>query len=263
MSISKLAPRVAGAVAVALLLVNLAYAQGGRGGFGGGFGGGLGRGGGGVDLLLQRDVQEELELIDDQVEDIRKIQEDMRGGMRERFAELRNVPREQIREKMQELMASMNADMEKKLAGVLLPPQLARFKQLQVQSEMRRGGGTSRSLTDGTLARELNITEDQKQAIEKAAEEASEELNKKIAQLRKEANEKIFAVLTSSQRKQLETLIGEPFEFQPPQFGRGPGGPGGPGDAGPGGRGGFGGRGRGGAGGPGGRAGRRPGGGNE
>ena len=45
-----------------------------------------------------------MKMIDDQVEDIRKIQEDMRGGMRERFAEIRNVPREEIREKMKELI---------------------------------------------------------------------------------------------------------------------------------------------------------------
>ena len=88
------------------------------------------------------------------------------------------------------------------------------------------------------IAKELNITEAQMEALRKKAEEVRTELQKKTAKLQEEAKVEILSVLTSEQRSKLDKLMGAKFEFSPPQFGQG-----GPGGGGPGGQGG---RGRGG-----------------
>jgi len=78
---------------------------------------------------------------------------------------------------------------------------------------------------EGDLASELGITDQQKEALRKKAEEARKKLEEKIAKAREEAQQEILSVLTPAQRKRYEELIGKPFEFR---FDRGPGRP--PGD---------------------------------
>ena len=106
-------------------------------------------------------------------------------------------------------------------------------------------------MTNGALATELNITEEQKTKLAEMQTKVEEELRKEIEQLRLESRDKILSVLTAEQRAKLNALMGSPVEFQQGGFGGGFGG-GGPGGRGAGG-GGPGGRGPGGAGGAGSR----------
>ena len=77
------------------------------------------------------------------------------------------------------------------------------------------------------MAAELKITDDQKEALRKKAEEVQAELNKKLTKLRDEARAEVLSVLTAQQRAQLDKMMGPKFEFSPPNFGGGQGGPGG------------------------------------
>jgi Spy/CpxP family protein refolding chaperone len=224
--------------------------RGGRGGFGGGgFGGG---GGGATGLLQDENVRKELDLVDEQVSKLRdiatKMQEDMQaqfqgfdfGSLRDLSEEERNARFAEMRKKGEEVAASA----QKEIDGVLLPHQRERLKQLMVQSQMRFGA--DRALTSGTLAEELGITEEQKEALAKKQEEVQASLQEKMAKLRQEAQDELLSVLTPAQQAKLKSMIGETFTFAQ-------GGPGGPGGFGGGGRGGDaggrGGRGRGGEGG--------------
>ena len=62
---------------------------------------------------------------------------------------------------------------------------------------------------------------------EEGGREAAQE---KMASLRKEAEEKVSAILTDEQKAKIEELRGKPFEFERPQFrgGQGRGRRGGP-----------------------------------
>jgi hypothetical protein len=204
--------------------------------------------------LQDENVRRELDLVDEQVnklQDIaRKIQEDMQaqfqgfdfGSLRDLSDEERTARFAEIRKKSEEVAAAG----QKEIDGVLLPHQRERLKQLMVQSQMR--GGADRALTSGTLAEELGITEEQKEALAKKQEEVQASMQEKLAKIRQEAQDELLSVLTKAQQDRLKSMIGEPFTFAQ-------GGPGGPG-------GGFGGGGFGGAGGrggpgaPGGRGGR-------
>jgi len=202
--------------------------MGGMGGMGGFFGGGPM-----ADLMLlgREDVQKELELVDEQLDQIDKLRQG--NDMREMFSQVRDLPREEQAEKMRELMESFQAKMKKGLNDILLPHQSERLGQLSVQFQMRGGVGLTAS---EDLAKKLKIDEKQRETLRTRARELEQELRKKLV-------EDLLKELTPEQQAEYKKLVGEPFEFQQEERGRGfggfggfgPGGPGGPGAGGPGG----------------------------
>jgi len=231
-------PRTLAALTLAVLasIGSTAFAQpGGRGGFGG-FGGLAGN----IGLLMREDVNKEIELLDDQQEELQELQSGMRDRMREVFANFREMSDDERREAMTDFGKSLQEDIDE----VLLPHQSKRLKQISLQQRMQ--GGTARGLR-GEVAEELGLSDDDLEEIEEKSREAAEELQKKISELRAEAQKELLNdVLSPSQQKKLKDMLGEKFEFAQQQRG-GFGGRGGDagrgGDGGRGGRGGFGGRG--------------------
>lgn len=211
------------AVAAGLVCVSLAYGQPGRGGPGGFGGGGFGGGGARMSDLFRDDkVKAELNLVPDQEKKLEELSEAMRDKAREFFGGLRDLSEEERTAKFEEFRATSQKEYE----AVLLPQQRERLKQLMLQRSTqfsRDPGGISEA-----MAKELNISDDQKEAMRKKAEEVRADLQKKMAKIQEEAKAEILSVLTSDQRSKLEKMLGPKFEFSPPQFG-GFGGQGGPG----------------------------------
>ncbi len=202
--------------------------RGGPGGFGGRTGGSIF---GGVTTLLRRDdVRKELDLLDDQIKDLENVQQEQMQGMRDLFGQMREMSSEQRTAKMREVGESL----QKKVNQILLPHQIDRLKQIQLQMQLR--GSAMGALGSETLQKELNITSDQKERIQARAQQVNDELRKKIEALRKEAQQKLLSELSPQQRSKFEQMIGAPFEFtdNPQQRGGRPGGGGfgGPGGAG-------------------------------
>lgn len=209
---------------------------GGFGGFGGGFGGGSV-----LDLAAREDVQKHLDLLPDQVDDLKKLADAERAGMRERFSgldfgALRNGSEEDraaAREKMQEVMRKATAETQKKVDAILLPHQSKRLSQLAMQRRLR--GGVSSAFGNEELAGQLGISNRQREELQAKARAAEEELREKVAKLREEMQADLLAALTPEQRAKYESLIGAPFEFaqdERPAFGRGGQGGGRPGGGG-------------------------------
>lgn len=177
-----------------------------------GFGG---MGGGGILFLLgQKSVQEELKLSDEQ---IKKVQE-MSEKQRESMQGLRDLDQEERRTKMQELTQAS----QKAVAQTLKPEQLKRAKQIALQQP--------NAITGEEVAKELNITDEQKEKMREIRMQSFEEMRdlgrdeegaKKRQELTKATNEKMLAVLTAEQKAKLKELQGEPFKgkIERPQFG--------------------------------------------
>ncbi|HEX3600879.1 MAG TPA: hypothetical protein VHU84_12095 [Lacipirellulaceae bacterium] len=205
---------------------------GGPGGFGGP-GGPFGGGGGLLGLATREDVQQELQLVDEQKDKVRTIADDMRTKVREEmggmFTQMRDLSDKDRRAKFDEIrkkFESINSDMEKKLDGVLLPHQMERLKQIDLQNKIRQRGANA--LTSGDVADALNLSDDQRDKLEKRAAEVQEELQTKIRELQADARKKMIDVLTPEQQAQLQKLMGDNFDLkdQGPggfrgQFGRG------------------------------------------
>jgi hypothetical protein len=232
--------------------------RGGRfGGPGGGRGpggprmGGPGMGGGIMGLLRVQEVREEIELMPDQAEALRKVAEEqprMRPPEGIDFRDRSEANRAKLQEWMEKVRKQREENEKKireQLEQVLLPQQMERLNQISVQTQ-----GVFGLISDDELASKLEITTEQKEQMREKAEKGRDEMREKMREIftsgnregirekmeeaQKELEKEILSVLNSSQTKKYEEMKGEPFEMPRPQFGRRGGGPGGPG-----GRGGF------------------------
>ncbi len=200
--------------------------EGRRGRGGGGFMGGMmgpitaGR------AIGAKEVQDALKLTDDQKTKIEKINDDSRKAGRELF---QGGPPDMDK------MVELSNDTSKKIEESLEPEQQKRLVGILIQLN----GPTA--VADPAVAKELNITDDQKKALrqvrldarsegEKLRDEngSREDRQKKIQEIQDDVSKKILAALTSDQQAQLESLKGDKVEVDKSQL-RGFGGPGGPG----------------------------------
>lgn len=288
-------------LAVVLGLVQLAGGQErrpegrGPGGPGGPPGGMMFGGGGGVSrlfLLRVPEIQKELELVDEQLTAIRKVQEELgRGGPggppgggpegqkgRGRgkadgktgneasldravpvswyFVQAQNPPgqppegrrsfgggqppSEEDRARFEQMRVERARQERTKLNEILLPHQMKRLTEIYIQQ-----AGAS-ALEDEEVATELSISADQKAALAKVRDENRQTMSAqmrelfqpggdrdanrdKLAAMRKTADEKVFAVLTSEQKGKFDELKGKAFDLPEDalrnSFGGGRGGP--------------------------------------
>lgn len=195
---------------------------------------GGGRFGGGNDpamLLMNKSVQEELKLTDDQKAELTKLQEKNREVMKKAFE---SGDKEKGREVMKAAFEDMRKEVDKVKAS-LKPDQTKRFKQITMQTS------GIRAFADEDVRKDLKLTDKQadeiKSLVEDVAKDSAElfkdargdrekmkEAGKKVQALSKEAMEKVNGVLTSEQKKTWTDMMGEKFEIKFEPLGFGPGG---------------------------------------
>lgn len=218
------------ALMATLVLASSALGQppgkpGGRGPRGFGFGPGPGPRSNWLMLLRVEKVQKELELVDDQKAKLREIGEKSMARLREAFPRQeagRELSREERQARFAEMgkkMQALNQETQKAIEEVLLPHQVERLKQIALQI---RG---TQALDDPEVAKELGLTEEQKQKFAQIREEAMnkgrelftagqrEQMREKLAALRRETDEKLLAVLTAEQKEKFEKMKGPKFEI--------------------------------------------------
>ena len=228
-----------------LLLAGLVIAQEGdkkgrrgRGGFGRGRGmmrmGGLPDAAG---LLLLPKVREELDLVEEQIADLKKLGESMRPqGRRERpnFREMSEEQRREFFEKMRKEREKRMAELNAKIKEMLMPEQWERLQQIRIQA------GGVRAFLSQELQQKLKITEEQVEKIRTTLQQHFQDMREQIrsafqsgnrenlretfAKAQKEVMEKVLGLLSDSQRETYKKLTGEPFEVPQQRrffFGRG------------------------------------------
>ena len=228
--------------------------QGGRGGFPGGGGGGFG-GGGKLSLLRIDAVKKELELLDEQSADIEKLSEAMRAQRSAGLPDFQNMTEEERRAAFDKLRAEREAlseaDKEKqdaerraqqaaqqkeadaKLAEILLPHQMDRLSQIELQTQ------GIRALASEEVVKELGLSDQAKADIAATIQTSGEKmraemqalfqsgnrdgLREKMEALGKGLEEEVLAKLTQDQRDKFVAMKGEKFDMPQGAFG-GPGG---------------------------------------
>jgi hypothetical protein len=188
-------------------------------------------------LLNNEKVQKELELVDDQKTKLKTLGEETRTAMMESFGALRDLSDEERGPKMEQLMKENQEKTQKKLAEILMPNQLVRIKQIQLQAE-----GAMALLNNSDVAKELVITDEQKKKLTEIRDElmtkmrearqemqglSQEERQAKMAKMRTDQNAKLMEVLTQEQRDKFEKMKGEKVDIDfstlmGPGMGRGP-----------------------------------------
>jgi hypothetical protein len=209
---------LAAGVAVVLVCPVLAQQPGGRGGRGG-FGG---PGGGNPKLLLlNKSVQDELKLSDDQKADLQKVQEKQMAAM-QKARESAGGDREKMREAMQAAAEEAGKEIDK-ASSSLKPEQTKRLKQIQLQV------AGLRAFTEADVQKELKLTDKQTAEIKDINENLTKDMRdmfsggaggdrakmmEKMQELRKEALDKAAGLLTDEQKATWKTMVGEKFELK-------------------------------------------------
>jgi hypothetical protein len=196
----------------------------------------------GISLLQTESVQAELHMTKEQASRLKTIAAAMSKKQSER---LRDIPRDQLREKLGEVIAEINQEADKAIGTILKPEQLKRLDQIKFQS----AGARAFSRSDVQSA--LKLTADQKDKIkdiQRAATRKSvdllrefsflfstdntggkginsitppapakmKEYQKKTAAQRKDTLSKVMATLTDDQKAEWKKLIGKPFDVAKP-----------------------------------------------
>ncbi len=210
---------IAGAALLLLVAgMNVASAQGGRGR--GGFGGG------GLRMLIAKDVQDELKMTAPQIEKLDAKQKELQDLRQNSGFDFQNATQEE-RQKFQQKMQDAQT---KAVGDILDAKQQKRFRQLELQQM-----GTQ-AFTRKDVADELKLTEDQKKKIgdiqqaqfakmremfqggggQNATPEEQQKMRQQMQELQRGATEKITAALTDAQKSQWKAMQGETFKFAPP-----------------------------------------------
>ncbi|REK09840.1 MAG: hypothetical protein DWQ37_17150 [Planctomycetota bacterium] len=179
-----------------------------------------------VFLLRSDEVQQELNLNDEQKTELQDLTLQLQQEAFEILSGLQDLTPEEQQEMMgeiSEMIAEKGQEVKAKVDALLNKEQLARLDELSLQA---RG---AQALEDESVLSALQVSDEQKEklaeirdkgmeAIEKALGNlqgggGQRELRAKMRELRDELNEKAMAVLTPEQKKQLEKMQGEKFEF--------------------------------------------------
>lgn len=191
--------------------------------------------GGGQSLMLQamywmnmENVRKELEIVPEQKEKLEKLRGEYQTKMTEAYKSLdfRSMKPNEWQTKYSEVTGTLNNEFGKKFEEILLPHQLKRIRQILLQSRLAQSGyGSAAALNDGEVASELGLSDDQREALKKKEAEVRQTIQKKTQEFQKklseEARDELYSVLTPAQRKKLEDLQGDKFDWTQGGFGQG------------------------------------------
>ena len=178
-------------------------------------------GGDSFSMLNNPSVQKDLELVEDQIQQIKDVNADFSGRIQDQIGGLRgeNGGFDLARAKeLGELVRKLKEQQKVEIDNLLLPHQQDRLQQVALQMQMQTMGA-ARALSS-KLAEELGITDEQKDRLKKRQKELQQEMEKKIAKMREDTKKQLLQELTPEQREKLKQLTGAEFEMKSEDFQR-------------------------------------------
>lgn len=161
-----------------------------------------------LDVLADPKVREELQMVDEQYEQLQKMQDQIQKRAAEQVRQLDLSDTENLIDQIQMIRDKAEDD----LNSVLLPHQVDRLRQIHMQSALRHRSLVD-ILTSDPVKSKLEVTNQQVEELRQTEKEIEEDILKEIAKLRKAARERLLSKLDSDQKKQVEEMIGDSFEF--------------------------------------------------
>lgn len=159
-------------------------------------------------LLADPGVRSEIEMVDEQYEDLQRLNSDIQRRLAEQIRSLDFAASDGVVSQIRKLRDQAEGD----LNAVLLPHQLYRLRQLRTQSQLRYRGIVD-LLTSEPMRAELEISAQQSRDLRVAEKEIEAELEEEIARLREEARKKLLSTLSRRQQEKVDQIFGEAFEF--------------------------------------------------
>ena len=176
------------------------------------FGFGIGAQGNNFSMLNNASVQKDLQLVDEQLEQIKEINKDFSAKIKEQMDLMKDDNGNfnfQMGSDFGDLIRDLRKQQQEQISSILLPNQQDRLQQVARQMRIKQQG-TANSLT-GKLAEELGISAEQKKRIRDKSKELQQRLEEQIAELRAKAKKELLEELTAEQQDKLTELIGDEF----------------------------------------------------
>ena len=161
-------------------------------------------------LLFDPKIREEINLVDEQYEELQKMNLAIQARSTEQLKNLDFSDRESLLSHLKEIREAARSDLE----SLFIPEQLERLKQLRNQRQMR-GGSLVDIITANPLKDELEISDEQVEQLRAAEEEVEEEIQRELLKLRAKARDRILGRLNAEQREEVEEMYGDLFAFSP------------------------------------------------
>ncbi len=176
-----------------------------------------------LQYLYSPQMEQELELVPEQRESLAKLRTEVIAKMSKLY-DTGIADQQERMKKYQESAKALGDETEKKVGEILLPHQMKRIRQIALQMRMQSiGYGGAGAITADDVAQELELSDDQKSKFRDQEKLVQEEIRKKTQefykQLQQESRDKLLEVLTPAQKKKLDDLIGEKFEWKAVQPG--------------------------------------------
>ncbi|MFC1757841.1 hypothetical protein ACFL2H_03615 [Planctomycetota bacterium] len=178
-----------------------------------------------VQIAFGVPVQKALELNDDQKHDISEINRILKDEKTKLFQSARQ---NQIKTtELMDRLSRMTVEAESKLQALLSEQQRIRLDELFVQVN------DVKSLGDARVAERLELSDEQETKLAEARDDNTKALRaaypafrnmtkdqqkEKFESLRKQNRTRLLAILSQQQRKQLDSMKGEPIEFAHSDF---------------------------------------------
>ncbi len=172
---------------------------------------------GNLQLLRQKSVSDDMDLSEEQLENLKQLGDDVRSEIRELFRSMTEKSQEEQMDEVKAFVGDLKGEVDK----ILLPHQRKRYKQISLQNSMRsrfgRTGGVVALLQNKALLEDLGIDDDEAKElmdkVKKKTEEVNKEVNRKIANIRKEGQKEVMSVLPKKLQKAIQEQLGDNFDF--------------------------------------------------
>lgn len=167
-------------------------------------------------LLSQPSIQDELDFVGEQRDQYKRLQKEYNDRIREKMESMNKGGFDPAKaQSLGDEIRAMKEQQARDIEELLLPHQVSRLKQIQLQNKMKALG--LNALNDKKLAEELGMSEEQMKQLKDRAKELSAELQKKIQALREETQETLLKELTKEQQEKLKEMTGVKFEMPAPK----------------------------------------------
>ena len=180
--------------------------------FDGAFDFSMGAPGNSFSMLNNPSVQKDLQLVDEQLNQIKEINKEFGEKIKEQMETMKDENGNfnfNTGADFGQLIGDLRQQQQDQISSILLPNQQKRLQQVSRQMSMQRRG-TSKALT-GKLAEELGITAEQRKRIQAKSKELKKDLEEKIAELKANAKKQLLNELTAGQKEKLKELLGDEF----------------------------------------------------
>ena len=161
-------------------------------------------------LVGNPSVSKDLEIVEDQLDQVRALQEE--------FGKQTSVQMNGLRDgsisgdQYTALLIAQKANREKRLKEILLPHQVKRLNQISFQLRTKGISNFTGNKFDKSIAEKLGLSAEQQNQLRDKSREISKRLEEEFKRMRAEAKEELLGVLTADQRTKFAELSGAKYE---------------------------------------------------